>query len=451
MSPSAANTPLPNQIQAPIVPSISEEEALSIAQKMDLNSDAQWSATLKKNMEVEPGRSDKYTVWIVKALYKAGNTTTVTIDALTGQILSIGEGEPPSMMDLTSGKAELFQGITGLQMVDSNNGWALKANTVLRTTDGGITWGNVTPFEILLQSRIVDISAKFLDSQTAILAVPDGTGGSITVYLSNDGGTVWRKSAAVDKSLRVYPPQRPFITFVDKKTGWILAPYDAAMGSEDSELWQTTDGGETWKSIATATYGQHNEAGYPLEGIKTGVAFADWENGFLTGSTHGDGIWLYASHDGGHHWEKQAVSVPRGYSADGGAATSYPPKFFGGKEGILSVRFSTDEKRAAIFFVTQDTGKTWTPTTPLLPDRSIMEDWDFVDAAHGFATDGTNMYVTTDGAITWIKHPLKGLDFESIRLHFVSQNIGFAVGKTHVYQTTDGGVNWELIRPDLNK
>jgi photosystem II stability/assembly factor-like uncharacterized protein len=447
----STDNPLPNQTQMPTITAISKEEALRIAKTMDLKSDAQWSAVFQKNVQAVPSKPDRYQVWIVKAIYTAGNTMTVTIDAMTGKILSEGEGEAPSKIDVTPGKAELFQGVNGFKMVDSNNGWAKKTSTVLRTTDGGITWSNVTPPAILLQSRLVEISAKFLDSQTAYLAVPNGTGAAISVYATNDGGSTWRISEAGDKSLRDYPPQNPSFTFADKEIGWILAPYDAAMGSEDTELFQTTDGGLKWNMIAGVTYGQNNPHGYPFEGIKNGVTFADRQNGFLTGFTHGNGIWLFASHDSGQNWQKQAVSIPKGYSADGGAATTYPPQFFGGKDGILPVSFSTDQKRIAMFYATHDKGKTWEQTTPLMPDRSMLEAWDFINADRGFATDGANIYVTVDGAKSWTKYPLQGLDFESVRLNFVSQKIGFATGKTHLYRTLDGGVTWKLMKPMMKE
>jgi photosystem II stability/assembly factor-like uncharacterized protein len=449
--PISTDSPISTQTQMPAISAISQEEALQIAKTMDPKGDAQWSAVFQKNVQVEPSKPDKYEVWNVKALYTAGNTMTVTIDAISGKILSVGEGETPSKIDVTPGKTELFQDLDSLQMIDSNNGWAQTTHTILRTTDEGITWSDVTPADILIQSLNVEISAKFLDSKTAYLTVPNGSGSSITVYATNDGGSTWRKSEAVDKSLRDYPPQNPSLTFADKENGWILAPFDAAMGSSDTELFSTTDGGVTWNAIAGVTYGENNVHGYPLEGIKSGVAFADRQNGFLTGTTHGNGIWLFASHDGGLNWQKQVVSIPKGYSADGGSATSYPPQFFGGKDGILPVSFSTDQKRTTMFYVTHDSGKTWEQTTPLLPDRSVLEVWDFIDADHGFATDGANIYVTVNGAKSWTKHPLQGLDFESVHLDFVSEKTGFAIGKTQMYRTTDGGVTWELMKPMMKK
>ncbi|QGQ96512.1 hypothetical protein EHS13_17280 [Paenibacillus psychroresistens] len=431
------NNPVSTQTPKPGITFISKEEAMRIAKAMDANAELQWSAFFKENVQGEPDKPDVYSVWIVKALYPAGNNMKVTMDAITGKILSLGEGEAPSQRDLTPENTALYKDLKSFQMIDTKIGWAQTTRNILRTTDGGNTWKTQHIAEIDFQSRNVEIWAKFIDSLTAYVAAPDGSGSGLTVYITKDGGETWLSSKAINNLDLNIRASNPNITFVNKNTGWMLAHFDTAEGSESGELFKTMDSGQTWKIISWVIN--------PLEGTKSGVTFATEQDGYLTGSSQEDGIWLFASHDGGLNWQKQTLLAPSGFSADGGAAYSYPPQFFESKKGILPVSLSKDDKKPLIFYSTHDSGQTWEPTTPLIPERSNFEAWDFIDADHGYATDGANIYVTTDGARSWTTHPLETAEFRGVHLDFVSQNDGFAIAKYNMYKTTDGGITWEFM------
>src|ERR1700687_383626 len=58
--------------------------------------------------------------------------------------------------------------LTAIRMLDTRNGWALTASSVLKTTDGGLSWQDVTPANAGL-----DTSARgqFLNIQDAWIAI----------------------------------------------------------------------------------------------------------------------------------------------------------------------------------------------------------------------------------------------------------------------------------------
>jgi len=182
--------------------------------------------------------------------------------------------------------------LTYIHMADARTGWTCTKESILRTVDGGGNWTDVTPKG---QASLLVSSLFCLDGQDAVLAFTQESSPQIIVCRTTDGGQNWEKSA-IDTGPNLSSVAK--LSFADAEHGWLLASYGAAMGSEFDELFQTTDGGTTWKSIAVASSTPKSVKDLPLEGIKTSLAFADRNKGWLTGFSHGDGIWLFYSADG---------------------------------------------------------------------------------------------------------------------------------------------------------
>jgi photosystem II stability/assembly factor-like uncharacterized protein len=338
-----------------------------------------------------------------------------------------------------------FAGIKNVRMMDDRNGWILTESSVLRTSDGGQIWKDVTPQGAQLSSRKevrgIQPRAAFIDSSVAFVAVPQLNNGTVSVYRTVVAGNEWTKSEVKSTVFTGITPDVTTVTFSDKNHGWILIAYDTAMGSQAVEIFHTTDGGGSWSSLGAALGAVDvtkpiPSGAIPLGGVKSGISFSDSENGWLSGFWHGDGVWLYETHDGGTKWAAQKLTVPQGIPAEGGAAFSYSPVFFSNKIGILPVQFSLT---TVIFYETKDGGVSWKPTTPILSTSQNGFDWSFTDATHGFATDGNELFITSDGAKTWEKVPVAGVLTGIIGLEFTDGQIGYAYGINWIKKTTDGG------------
>ncbi|WP_135555424.1 PepSY domain-containing protein [Paenibacillus cymbidii] len=73
---------------------IGEQEALRIGQKMDSSGSAEWSVAFTDDYRIDE-RDEGRPVWVVTAVYPAGNKMAVYIDAETGRQLALSESEPP--------------------------------------------------------------------------------------------------------------------------------------------------------------------------------------------------------------------------------------------------------------------------------------------------------------------------------------------------------------------
>jgi len=235
------------------------------------------------------------------------------------------------------------------------------------------------------------------------------------------------------------------LIFIDAQNGWLLiSGTGGGLGSQDVALYGTKDGGITWSLLAEASQVQPSSGGLPVEGMKSGVRFANTKNGWLTGLSHGNTIWLYATHDGGITWQTQELVAPEGFSTMGGSVSTQPPFFFSSQEGLLPVQFH-EEGQPIVFYVTHDGGASWAPTTPLKSPLNNGFIWNWVSAELGFATDGEQLYFTKNGGHTWESITLDSAIYNATQLDFISDSIGWAISNGQLFRTEDGGHTWQPV------
>ncbi|MDR3602918.1 MAG: hypothetical protein P4L49_20980 [Desulfosporosinus sp.] len=340
--------------------------------------------------------------------------------------------------------------LTFVRMVDAKIGWASTKESILRTVDGGENWTDVTPQR---QSGLSVSSLFCRDGQNAVLALTQESSPQIIVCWTTDSGRNWGKSE-INTSSNIPAGEKPVkLSFSDAEHGWLLAGYGVAMGSEFDELFQTTDGGTTWKSIASSSPDPQSANGLPFAGIKTGFVFSDRQNGWLTGYSHGDGIWLYTTADGGVSWTPQNLAVPFGYHAEGGSANSNQPWFFQAQTGLLPVELRGQTPPALVFYLTQNDGKSWQATTPVRSSQEPFRGFqtNIVDARHAFVSDGYELFYSADGmrSFTSVK---PNIDFTNLsQLDFISEQIGWGIIDGRLWKTTDGGYVWtQMVNQSLN-
>jgi hypothetical protein len=273
--------------------------------------------------------------------------------------------------------------LVSVQMATATDGWAVGQDAdgkiVLRTTDGGMHWQNVSP-----QIPQTLASTYFADSTHAWLAaftfnkLANNPISTVTVYHTSDGGQTWQSGDAFLLSGGGGPG---LMDFIDPQHGWMMAGLGAAAGSEAVEILQTVDGGLYWQQVSlTSGYPNQSTPGsLPFGCDKTGIGFRDANTGWAAGACPGGPIFLFVTHDSGHTWQRQTLPSPPDYAANLFAQCQCafnPPIFFSPQVGVFDVQIY-EATQSAYLYVTTDGGATWTPRK--LPSLPIRGELNFID------------------------------------------------------------------------
>lgn len=327
-------------------------------------------------------------------------------------------------------------GVTTIKMVDARKGWALKGGTVLRTTDGGRTWKDVSPKEDRYPEGA---GAAFLDSDHAWLAVtvpqPDQMRGTLRIYRTADGGSTWESSDIAE------PAVVGKLTFLNANDGWAVLHQGIAMMHEQVAVFGTTDGGKTWSPFS-ATSLEGEEGSLPLTGDKSGLSFATKDKGFVTGYWPIPGSpYLFSTVDGGRTWSQTDLPIPAG--SEGAHFFTYPPVFSSENEGVLPVSIR-DAEQNFIFYSTKNGGETWQPGSPISFESSNLT-WDSPSAGLIVVATGEGLQVSRDAGKSWSKvSPSIDLGEDTV-MSFISETTGWVLSQGNFYRTTDGGKTWKRV------
>lgn len=145
----------------------------------------------------------------------------------------------------------------GLSAVSRDTAWvAGSKGTVLRTTDGGASWRDVSP-PGAAELEFRDIEA--FDARRAV-ALTIGEGEASRVFRTEDGGATWTESFRNTDPKAFYD----CLTFFDRRHGLAMSdPVDGRF-----RILSTSDGGRSWKVLPGAgmPVAQEGEAGFAASG-----------------------------------------------------------------------------------------------------------------------------------------------------------------------------------------
>lgn len=317
-------------------------------------------------------------------------------------------------------------------MADQNDGWARGTNAILKTTDGGNTWQRA----LLAESR-EPIGAFFYDAKTAwaVIGVADDATNA-TVFHTTDGGRTWSKGEVTETS----PILSCFLSFPDRKNGWLMLIPDHGMNSSPGELFRTENAGKTWQHVSSVRLFDNFESltesdlervrPYPLCGGQ--ILFRDAKNGWLIGAfTTTTPGYLFATRDGGAHWQGQTLPLPSALQ-HGRMAPVGLPSFSSskGKDGTIEANFVPDDSglrnSSSVTYNTHDGGRIW--------------QWDAPAQAAEKARTESNQLAVQGKRIS--------------QLQFVDKNNGWAVAlgndlSGQLLRTKDGGKIWTEVQPKV--
>ena len=307
--------------------------------------------------------------------------------------------------------SEVDASLRGLCVVDDKTVWASgTTNTVIRTTDGGSTWQNVSP-ELPIELDFRDVHG--FDAENAILL---SAGQPARVYITSDGGKHWKLAFQHPNDASFFDA----LSFWDRKRGIAMSdPIDGRV-----LLIETNDGGMTWNELANRPNALPGEAGFAASGTNLSVLGDRTIHVALGGAPDDQRIAtsrIVSSADAGQTWTSASVPMPRTASA-----------------GIFSIAFDASGRGIAVggdykrpdqiggnVATTNDGGATWSVPTGAPPQgfRSgvAMRRADAMRLWVAVGTNGTD--ISIDDGQSWRRVSSTG--FHAVQF---AGAIGFACG-----------------------
>jgi photosystem II stability/assembly factor-like uncharacterized protein len=271
----------------------------------------------------------------------------------------------------------------GLDAVDKRVAWVGGSDgEVLRTTDGGRTWKDVSPPDTTgLLFR--DVEAQD-DRRASVLAI--GEGDASRIYTTTDGGRRW-KLAFVNDDPRAFYDCMDF--YEGGRRGLALSdPVDGRF-----RIAATDDGGRSWQVLPNDGMPDAVAGEFAFAASGTCLVTSGRDAWFATG---GGASRVFRSHDGGRTWKVTAAPIP---AAEAGGVFSLA--FRNEREGVMvGGDFTAPDNGVDASGLTRDGGRTWIGGGDLSGYRSGV-DWVSGERATLIAVGPTGSDVSFDGARSW--------------------------------------------------
>jgi photosystem II stability/assembly factor-like uncharacterized protein len=334
--------------------------------------------------------------------------------------------------------------ILDLDMFNELEGWAVTDAEIVRTNDGGITWYNVSPPDMVETGY--SVGTFFLDKDHAWIQKPDMEKypNSGTLYHTTDGGLTWVNF--------IVPFSEGDLSFIDPENGWMMAGLGVGAGSNAVAVFQTTDGGATWEQTYSNDPNDPKAAdSLPLGGLKSDFIPLDMKTAWVTGLNYASGnIYLYRTDNRGESWMQVNIEVPPNANDSQIGIDKDQLKIVSSGDGYLVLHMSNDSIRTAVY-VTRDAGNTWNLTPTLIDGAGPSS---FLTAQDMILYDGLEFQVTHDGAQTWTAvSPDISFSETFMNMDFVNLMSGWVItmdpstNHRSLYRTQDGGATWLPVVP----
>ena len=284
--------------------------------------------------------------------------------------------------------------LRGVSAVSQTTAWASGyVGTVIRTTNRGATWQNVSP-PGAQNVQFRDIEA--FDADNAVIMSVGDLPTDFRIYRTADGGQHWALTFVNTEPTAFYD----CMTFFDRKRG--LALSDPPDGQR-FRLIATDDGGYSWHIV--------DPAGMP-NALPGEFAFA--ASGQCIASDHGHTAWfgtggstqarVFRSTDRGLTWTVTPTPIRSGPTAGINALA------FNGQQRGLAVGgdFLAPTASPDAFASTRDGGRSWALVPGAPSEYRSGASW--VDGHTAVAVGISGSDVSTNGGATWMRFDSGSLD-----------------------------------------
>jgi photosystem II stability/assembly factor-like uncharacterized protein len=343
-----------------------------------------------------------------------------------------------------------------LQFLSADLGWVvtggLGSASLLRTTDGGRHW----------QRQLAGVdgpgwSLWFFDARRGMVYGEDKRGAAL--WRTTDGGQRWTRIATPCPA----PPRLVF--FRDLDHGWCIAPGSGRAGGtgaiparQEVALFRTADGGVHWSQLLATDQAQPVGGGLSDEGQKAWIWFRDADAGWIGQLSPGGRAVVYATTDGGDHWNRQELPPP----GDGWGSTlgtwEDGPQVVGGPSspGLLVSTIVPGPQQGQFIlqgrYLYQWPSPSWAGPV-VVPSGAFL----ITDQGRWLVANGSSVLETSDGGRDWVALGQVPVGWLISRITMVDRDHGWAIlfsseptpigtpRTMGLARSSDGGRHWTVV------
>ena len=293
-------------------------------------------------------------------------------------------------------------------MINRDTGFVCGSyQTILKTTDGGITW--------LERGQKADNILYGITFNTPDTGFAVGWEGSILRTV--DGGEYW---TLMSQPFSSQPTDLFDVFFLDKNNGWICGNYYSVL--------RTQNGGVTW-NVLTHNVGIDQEFDF--------IRFVSPDTGFVAGGmTAGQTGHLKKTTDGGVNWAD--IPIPAEIKKISGLEVLSSQELWIGAINQVN----TQNGPATRVYHTLNGGSTWT-SNDLVYTGPTVSSIKFFDHFHGRVLCEYRIYSTNDAGLTWHEQILS-YDIQRLTsMYWPDSSKCILAGiYGYLFSSDNGGQNW---------
>jgi photosystem II stability/assembly factor-like uncharacterized protein len=293
---------------------------------------------------------------------------------------------------------------------------------VMRSTDGGVTWGDRTPPHAPLSCRAIAVDPN--DSNT-VIAVFGGDFGGGEVWVTTDGGDSW-----MDRSAGL--PGNPLNAVVYDGTR-LLVGGGLLFGSQFVGLYESPDLGVTWTPLHDGTWPVLVVEDIAVDPSDAARIFVAIDGGGVNRTTDGGASWQIGI-GGSQALAGRSIRFRPGNAQELFLGTSSLAVFHSTNGGDMFVQSSQGISQLDLFSI---------DANPLDPDE--------IAVAFQGANDG-GVFSSTDGGTTWLLESAPPTRYSNV--HFAPNGTLYAissgpstVAQEGLYRRENNG-SWTPLGPD---
>jgi photosystem II stability/assembly factor-like uncharacterized protein len=362
-----------------------------------------------------------------------------------------GDASAPHLPEISQAK------LRTMQLINARSGWALVAENLLWTGDGGASWQDITP-QTALPVHLLNVTfTSPLNGWLVRLLGGEVSQTSLEVLATLDGGQTWQPyPLSIPEASLSAPIAAAYLNFLDERTGFLSVKLESSSAFSLGRLFVTQDGGRTWE-----------ERSLPLG---EPVVFLDAQRGWVAGGPGGDQ--LFRTQDGGRTWQPQPLPLP--FSSTEAQVFVGLPIFRSNRDGSLPVTVTGLDPRFLVYS-TWDGGESWSVSSQAelaeQPGMALPFSADSSGAWWAATPGEIRLSASAGQGASAIQILATGLPPGVIDLDFQDDQAGWALAQTSVchgdkaplgavqaqplrcatqtflLSTADGGQTWQDITP----